>query len=279
MKIELKTILDESHQLAVFPTVVTEILQKVDDPTTTPAMFQQIIIKDPLVTAKTLKLANSAYYGFPRAITTISEAVVLLGLETLKGLIIAISAFNMLNKEIKGYKYQKDDFWHHSLSTALITQKIAKRRHFANTETYFIGGILHDIGKLLLDHFRVSHYDRIEDFRHQNRVPDYLAEKSILGYDHAEVGAALADMWKFPSLLIDIIRYHHSPLKVNSQALQYVKVVHVADVISNDFLNKKQEQINPLINQELNISAEERAAIVSEVGAEMGAFTSEVRKD
>src|SRR5512142_642283 len=126
MKIELKNILEESHKLTVFPTVVTEILQKVDDPTTTPAMFQQIIIKDPLVTAKTLKLANSAYYGFPRAITTISAAVVLLGLDTLRGLIIAISASNMLTKEVKGYRYQKDDFWHHSLSTALITQKIAK---------------------------------------------------------------------------------------------------------------------------------------------------------
>jgi putative nucleotidyltransferase with HDIG domain len=220
MKIELKNILDESHKLTVFPSVVTEILQKVDDPTTTPAMFQQIIIKDPLVTAKTLKLANSAYYGFPRAITTISEAVVLLGLETLRSLIIAVSAYNMLNKEVKGYRYQKDDFWHHSLSTALLTQKIAKRRHFANTETYFVGGILHDIGKLLLDQFRVSSVDRIDDFRSQNRVPEYLAEKSILGYDHAEVGAALADTWKFPALLIDIIRFHHSPLKVNSQGLQ-----------------------------------------------------------
>jgi putative nucleotidyltransferase with HDIG domain len=277
-KIDMKAVLEERSSLAVFPAVVTEILRKVDDPETTPAMFQQIIMKDPLITAKTLKLANSAFYGYPREISTISEAIVILGLDTLRSLIIAISAYNVLNKEVKGYHYAKDDFWHHSLSTALITQKIARKRKFPNSEAYFIGGILHDIGKLLLDRFRYSHYEKIEEFSTQYKVPLYLAEKSVLGHSHADVGAALAEVWGFPAMLIEIIKFHHTPLSSGPIGRDYVKAVHIADILSNGLLGRPADPRNPAVDKEIGLTPAEEKTLIDETSQDLESFTVEVKK-
>jgi putative nucleotidyltransferase with HDIG domain len=279
MKLDKETLLEESKKLPSLPYVISEILQKIEDPATSPAEFQDVIMKDPIITAKTLKLANSAFYGYARAISTISNAVIILGIDTLRSLVITMSAYNVLNKEVKGYRYTENDFWKHSLSTALITRKIASLRSCRNTEAFFIAGLLHDIGKFLLDRFRFLYLENIEEFVRKNKVPDHLAEKAVLGYSHADAGAELANLWKFPQLLIDVILYHHWPLKAVGQNSQYVRTVHVADVLSYEFLDKTPEILNRTVEQEINLSTAEKKEIFATVKDEMELFTEELRKE
>jgi len=279
MKVELESILQETQKLPALPQVITEILQKIDDPETTPEIFQQVITKDPFITAKTLKLANSAFYGYSREISTISNAVVILGMDTLRSMIIAMSAYNLLNKEVKGYNYQRDDYWKHSLSTAIITRKIAQLREYQNLEICFISGLLHDIGKLLLDRFRYIYLESIEEFSRKNKVPDYLAEKAIIGYNHSDAGAYLANVWKFPQVLTDVINYHHWPLKVNNLNSIYIKVVHVADCMSNIYLKGSSNPVNKIVEREIGVTDQEKEKIIAETTLEMDQFTQELRKE
>lgn len=279
VRLDLGTVLEGRNSLSAFPPVVTEILRRLDDPETTPAEFQEIILKDPLITAKTLKLANSAYYGHPRAVTTISEAVILLGMETLRGLVIAISAYNVLNREVRGYRYEAEDFWKHSLSTALLARGILRLRGRRGEESFFVGGILHDIGKLLLDHHREAHYDTIEEFSRTRRVPLYLAEKAILGHNHAEIGAALADVWGFPPLLVETIRHHHAPLSAPPREAEIVKTLHIADILSNRMLGRPAEVPNPTVERELALTAEEERRLTEEAQGEFESFMAELKKE
>lgn len=279
VKLDLQTVLESRNSLSAFPPVVTELLRRLDDPDTTPAQFQEIILKDPLITAKTLKLANSAYYGHPRAVTTISEAVILLGLETLRSLVIAISAYNVLNREVRGYRYEAEDFWKHSLTTALIARGMRRLRGRKDEESFFVGGILHDIGKLLLDHHREAHYDTIEEFSRSRRVPVYLAEKAILGHNHAEIGAALAEVWGFPPTLVETIRHHHTPLSASPRVADLVKTLYWADIVSNRTLGRPAEVPNPVVGRELGLTAEEERRLAEEASREFDSFMAELRKE
>lgn len=269
MKIEMDTILEDLNQLPTLPQVVTQILAKIDDPDASADEFQSIIAQDPIITAKVLKFSNSAYYGYSREISTVSESIVILGLDTLRSLVIALSAYNVLNRDIKGYGIRNADFWKHSLATAIITREIARVRKYPNRETYFVGGLLHDIGKLLLDRFRFANLEKIQAFKEKNGVPDFLAEKAILGYDHSEVGSSLADTWKFPASLVSIVRYHHWPLKTMNQNSCFVKAVHVADCLANERYRGGYERMEKIVRDEVALTNDEKKIIFREIESEI----------
>jgi len=277
MNITLETLLEETANIPALPHVVTEILNKIDDPSMTPNDFQNIIINDPVLTAKTLKLSNSAYYGYSREISTISEAIVILGIETLKSLVIAMSAYNVLNRDMDGYGLKSKEFWEHSLMTALISQGIGKIRKFSNPELLFIAGLLHDIGKLLLSKYRVIYLDQISEFKRKNKVPDHFAEKAILKFDHCEVGSSLANLWKFPNIFVEIIRYHHWPTKVNNQFSPAVHIVHMADCFSHE-IEGTVVVPNKMIAEKLAITDEEKSAVLKGVKEQGQKFTNEIKE-
>lgn len=280
MPTDIDIILEEGRHISAFPSVVTEIMGMLENPDSTPSQFQEIISKDTLISAKTLKLANSAYYGYSRSIGTISEAVVILGIDTLRSLIIALSAYNVLNKTIEGYGYQVEDFWKHSLCTAMLTKKIADAKGMKNLESYFVAGLLHDTGKLLLDKFRLLNKERLENFMAKNKVPDYMAEKAIIGWDHAEVGGQLAIKWKFPQFLVDVILHHHAPHKINNKNASFVRMVHIADALSYQVFPKGQvPPVNKVIEKELELSAQEKERMKSEVKKEILSFMKELKSN
>jgi HD-like signal output (HDOD) protein len=143
-------IISESENLPVLPDIINKVLQEIDSETSNPDSFQKIISQDPVLTAKVLKMSNSAYYGFSREISTISEAVLILGMDTLKSLAIAASAVKLLNRDVVGYGLGEGGLWKHSLAAAMSATLIAKQMNIKDAEKYFVAGLLHDIGKILL---------------------------------------------------------------------------------------------------------------------------------
>jgi putative nucleotidyltransferase with HDIG domain len=280
MPVDIETILEEGRHISAFPSIVTEIMGMLENPDSTPSQFQDIISKDTLISAKTLKLANSAYYGYSRSIGTISEAVIILGIDTLRSLIIALSAYNILNRNIEGYGYEFEDFWMHSLCTAMLTKKIADSKKMKNLESYFVAGLLHDTGKLLLDKFRLINKERLTDFVARNKVPDYMAEKAIIGWDHAEVGAQLAMKWKFPQFLVDVNLYHHAPHRISNRNSSFVKMVHVADALSYQVFPKgTPPKLNKVVADELALTTPEKERMEDEVKNEILSFMKELKRN
>ncbi len=225
-------LLEDADDLPALPDIVNKVLEQIENPNSSPKDFQDIISKDPVLTAKVLKMANSAYYGFSRKITTISQAIIILGLETLKSLVIAVSTLKYLHQEFDGYGYFRGDLWRHSLATAIGAKQIAKAQGIKEAETPFIAGLLHDIGKILLGKRIGKYMSSIKTIVKNRDISFDIGEKEVLRFNHADIGGALAEYWKLPQVFIDVCKFHHTPLQCTTENLNIVKIIHVADGIA-----------------------------------------------
>ena len=232
-KTTLEEIIMRIDELPAIPALVMKALELIDDPRSQVSQLAEVLSSDQSLTAKILKLANSAYYSFPRKISTITDAIVILGFSTLKSLVIAASTYNFLNKEVEGYGLDEGELWKHSLSCAMTARLIAKRVRFRSPETAFVAGLLHDIGKMVLNYYMKEEFEQVIKYVTENNVPFSVAEREIIGFDHAEVGSKVAEKWNFPAELVNAIRYHHEPLKVENKTgkVNLVDITHLADAL------------------------------------------------
>jgi putative nucleotidyltransferase with HDIG domain len=176
-------------------------------------------------------LANSAYYGYPRKINTVSQATILLGFQTIKSIVLASTVNKIMTHELKGYALGENDLWTQSQASAIISRNIAKEVKFSNPETAYIGGLLRDIGKTILNYYVEREYNAIVNKVEYGNVSFSEAEEEILGFNHAQVGEKIAEKWNFPKDLVEAIGLHHTPEKSTINPT-LVSIVHIADAIT-----------------------------------------------
>ncbi len=228
---KLQQLVQTIRDLPALPEVVVRVMRMAEDPRSDAPAIARVIATDQAMAARVLRLANSAFYGLPRRVSTLSEAVVILGFRTIKNLAIAASTFELLNREIAGYWLQRGELWKHSLACAIGAQLIAHRARLPVAEEAFVSGLLHDIGKVAINLFVREQFDQIMERALSDRIPFVQAEEAVLGFNHAIAGALIAEKWNLPPSLVSVIRYHHQP----SQAPDpnpMVSVVHLADILS-----------------------------------------------
>ena len=152
-KINLNHIVRKVNDMPVLPNKINKIIEITEDPDSTIQDLEKEILTDQSLTSKILKLANSAYYGYPRKIDTVSQATILLGFQTIKSMALASTVNKMMIHELKGYSLKENDLWTQSQTCAIISRLIAKEVKFQNPETAYIGGLLRDIGKTILNYY------------------------------------------------------------------------------------------------------------------------------
>lgn len=231
MKIDLKTLIDNTTDVVSLPDVFVRINELVNDPRSSAADIGRVIEQDTGLTARLLKIVNSPYYGFPSNITTISRAITIIGTRDLRDLALATTTVGVLSN-LKNSQFNMENFWRHNLFCAVAARMLAERRHEHHAERFFVAGLLHDIGSLIM-------YQTIPDLAdqalRQARDTDQAlqtAETELLGYSHADVGAALARKWNLPANLIEVIEYHHQPERAITHPID-AAVVHIANFIAN----------------------------------------------
>jgi putative nucleotidyltransferase with HDIG domain len=229
-KIDMETLLQAVDDLPSLPQVAIGVLRATGDPGSDAKGVARLISTDQVLTSKVLKLANSAFYGLPRKVTTVSEAVVLLGMNTIRGLALAVSTYDVLRKEYEGYSLGKGQLWRHSVAVALCSQLIAKTKKLPMDEEYFVAGLLHDIGKVVLSTYVGAEFARILDLAVTESISFLDAERSILGFDHAQVGSTIARRWNLPDVLVNAIEFHHEPER-SPDLRPTLAAVHVADIV------------------------------------------------
>ncbi|MAE71772.1 MAG: hypothetical protein CME06_15045 [Gemmatimonadetes bacterium] len=199
------------RDLPAFPAVINEINALLLDPTTSAGDLSEVICRDQSLTAKLLKLVNAAYYGFHRQITGIQEAVSLLGFEEMQSLALAASVMGMWDNSM-GDPELHARLWDHSIAAGRVAREIAiVSPRSAEVADVFIGGLLHDIGKVVLQiEFPTECAEAMERLSPENQSSTEV-ETGILGVGHAEVGAWLLDRWQLPLELVDAVRWHHAP--------------------------------------------------------------------
>lgn len=212
---KIKLIVNRVHNLPTPPMVFAQVNKVISDPDTSTYQIGMIISEDPALSAKVLKLTNSAFYGIPRTITSVKQAIVILGLDVVHSLVLSASVFEIFSKQYSINRDYLDSFWRHSLSVAFMARIISRTKNFPSfleAEESFSAGLLHDIGKLIIFAHMFEDFKRIRKaLEEKPEQPSNKVEEEILGFDHALVGNYLARKWDLPEELARAIRYHHNP--------------------------------------------------------------------
>jgi putative nucleotidyltransferase with HDIG domain len=230
----LRIIEDELQDLPPLPAVVMRVMQTINDPTTSATDLNRLIASDQAIASKVLRLVNSSYYGFPRRISTITHAVVILGFNTVRNLTTSLGVFNAFDARTIQTAMDRDQFWAHSIGTAVAAGVIAKRKAIPTkqAEEVFVGGLLHDIGKLFLDQYFPDQYAIALKLSRAAKISIWDAEKTALGVGHALVGKRVAEKWNLPPSLTSMITLHHQPAFAKED-FAITAVIHAADRIAH----------------------------------------------
>lgn len=225
---KLQAILKRVDDIPVLPQTTRMVLSMLNDPQMHILKIAEAIQKDVSLTTRLLKMANSAYYAQERKIVTILEALVLLGLNTVKDLLVAASTYKILNKKIEGYLLEKGDLWKHSVFCAMAAELLAGETKPALKDKAYIAGLLHDVGKIIMAHYVQEDFMQILDLVEGKNVSFDSAEKGIVGFTHAELGARVLQKWNFPEDVVDAIEFHHHPQDAKFAPL--AGLVHLGDM-------------------------------------------------
>lgn len=227
----LKKIIARADEFPTLPTIYTALSDVISNPRSTAADVANIIAEDQSAAAKVLKAANSPIYGFRGKINTISQAIIFIGFEEVRNLIIAMGIIDIFKKSTSNFPVNPVDLWKHSIAVGTVTRIIGKNLGVTNLENYFLAGILHDIGKLLFYKFIPDEYARTINYAIDHNLSAREAENEILGVNHIVAGEVLAEKWKLPPSLKDAIRYHTIGKVENSNNV-LIASVHVANIVS-----------------------------------------------
>lgn len=224
-------LIKENIRLATLPDIYLRIEEKVNDPTSSFDAMARIIEQDAALTVKVLRVANSSLYAFPYKIQSVSRALSIIGTQQLRDLVLAATIIRFFRNVPLG-SVNMESFWRHSIACALICRAIATFRREPNVERFYVSGLLHDVGRLVI-------FMHLEEkvsllLKRRDEAGDLLfrVEQHILGYDHAGVGGSLMAAWQLPSVFEETVRYHHAPQEAFNYPIE-TAVVHVADSIAN----------------------------------------------
>lgn len=226
-----ETTIVKGINIASLPAIYTRLIAVINHPRSSARDIAKVVSDDPGLTARLLRIVNSAFYGFPQKIETVSHAVTIIGTEQLRDLALATSVIQMF-KDIPPELVDMDSFWRHSMACGVAARVIASQRREANVERFFMAGMLHDIGSLIIYLKNGAKAREVLDRCAQTKELRYKVERELLGFDHARVGSALLKSWKLPESQQEAIGLHHDPREAQRFPVE-TSTVHVADVIAN----------------------------------------------
>ena len=224
---QFKKMLREIKNLPTLPGIVAKLGKMAEDPDTTTEQMGRVISKDHILASKLLRLVNSAFYGFPQRISSLNSAIILLGFNVIKSLIISASIFEVMEA-------QDVELWEHSLGCAVVCNVLARHLGVKDPEEISTAGLIHDIGKVAIKMELPKEYEMITELSQEKQISRLEAEREILGLDHAEVGSWLAKSWNLPNKLVEPIACHHDPQLAREEQMASA-IVHFGNIMIRGF--------------------------------------------
>lgn len=271
LRLDVERVLAGINALPSLPASVTELLSSIDDPDADTDAIARRIARDQGLTTRILRVANSPFYGQSHRIASIADAVIVLGLRSVRALAVAAS-FTSVFKAGSDTEAELRSFWQHGISAALCARLLAARVGVAEEEA-FIGGLLHDIGRVALVVSFPRHMAAVADYRRERDCQPIDAENAVLGLDHALVGRLLAERWRFPSPLCAAIGSHHAPPA--DAYRQLPGILHLANAIASalDFGAEPTAMVPRLVPacwEAMALSWDETQRLFADVEAQFG---------
>jgi HD-like signal output (HDOD) protein len=248
--VKLEDKLFKIDDLPTLSVIANDIILITQNPKTSALEVSRAISQDQALVSKILRIANSPFYGFPQKITTIGHAIVILGFANIRNLVLTASILDVLSPEDDRGHFDREEFWKHSLACGITSRLIAKKLGIQNIDEVFIWGLLHDLGKLVLDTYFNKDFTHVVQLTKEKQILISDAERQVLGVDHAAVGGIVADKWNLYPAVIKVIRFHHTPSQAK-ESMRLVSIVHLADVLCRAInLGNGGDDKIPCINEE-----------------------------
>lgn len=264
------------RQLPPFPATVSKAMEICGDSNTSPMDLTKVISLDPVLTGKIMQLVNSAYFGLSREIISLARAIIMLGMNTVKNLVLGVTVLSAFGRRKDFQALNMDMFWKHSLGVGVIAKMIAKKRSINNRliEGYFVSGLLHDIGKIPLNSKFSVEYMSVMELTGKEPQPLYISEKQHLGIDHTHVGHLIAEKWRLGAEISDAITYHHTPESYQGAQNDILFTVILSDYFANTSEigfsgNRILKDIWPEVMRYLGTSTDLSIADISEFNGEV----------
>ena len=242
-------ILDKVKRLPSLPDIVAKVLSVVEDDGSSIREVGDLISRDQAISSQLLKIVNSTFYGLKEKVSSIQHATVIVGLQEVKSLVLTIAAFQTLHEVKSQASLSREGLWKHSLQCSLLGHIIGQKVGGVNPETTLTASLLHDIGKLVLDCFFSSEYERVLENVTAKGINMFEAEEQILGFNHADTGGWLCEGWSFPPTLIDPIFFHHRVEQASEEHIRMTSIVHLADILANHQADDNRADKKPRIIQ------------------------------
>ena len=256
-------LVEEIEALPRFPENIVSLQQMISDPDTELSDIARQISTDPALTADLLKVVNSAQFMLPKKVDNIVEAVKLVGMRGLRNLLYSYGTQKILGNETQESK----KLWEHSYRTAFYAYNLARNvtRKKEILDDVYVGGILHDMGKIIFSSVHPELIEKINSFCRQKSIPAEIFEDLSAGLNHSEIGAMIAKKWNFPTALIMAIKYHHNPLQAPRHYREVVFTVYLANALCHFHENQLEyDQLEPRVLEAFRITSEEQLNRIDE---------------
>lgn len=230
-QLTLAKIMMKINELPFLPSVTSRVVELTEDPKTTTAQLSDVISQDQVLVTKALKMVNSAYYGLPRKIASVTEAVTILGLDTLRTVVIGASVYSTINQISQKNGFKQESLWRHSAASGAAARILSIKLGIKQKEHAFVAGLLHDIGKIIILSFLPDEYFNIIKTSEASNKTLFETEKEVLNFTHTDVGKIVAQKWGFPSVLVDTIGNHHD-FAHQGENHELIAVVHLSNAVS-----------------------------------------------
>ncbi|PIQ26788.1 hypothetical protein COW36_00445 [bacterium (Candidatus Blackallbacteria) CG17_big_fil_post_rev_8_21_14_2_50_48_46] len=260
------------ESLPTLPIIVQQVMLEINNPDSSMKDIAALIERDQSMSAKILKLVNSAFYGFSKRIGTIGHAISILGFETVKSLVLGVSVLDTF----KIREFNMYEFWQHSISTASMAAFLAGKLGYPRKDEAFTVGLLHDVGKLVFMLKAPQIYRQILSEVESSSVPSLQLERRYLKMDHAFAGAQVARLWNFPPAYIQALDVHHSRSCLNDQPVSLRQVLYLGNLICHLIEGDTEEAIDIKVFSRLNIDFEECQNYLQSIHAEIADFLQTV---
>jgi len=229
----LRKVTESVLTLPTLPAVFDSLLRMLDDPSTSTRRLSQALSRDQVLTARLLKTANSAFYGFPQKVSTTSLALVVLGMDATRDVVLATSVMESFRKTRTDGRFDMARFWDHSLAVAVAARELARRLRWESPGEVFTAGLLHDIGQVVLHEHHPDLFQEVVRRVRDGEVDLNETELELLGATHPQVGGWLCRHWNLPRSLCDAVEYHHAPGNCEGDNQALAALVALADQLAH----------------------------------------------
>lgn len=230
-----KRIQKQIDRMPSLSTTVTKVLEICNRPDTSPNDLNRVISLDPVLTGQVLKLINSAYYSLPNQVSSLTRAIIMLGLNTVKNLALSTAILGTVGRKESFQSLAMDDFWTHSLCVGVTAKLLATEAKVPRDqrEEYFVAGLLHDLGKIPLNNCFTQEYRQAQELAILEKKTLRRAELTLMGIDHSQVGRMIGEKWQLSANLVALLAYHHEPEAAPEESRGLVQMVAMANAYAN----------------------------------------------